>query len=295
MIKSMTGFGRGEYLEDGLRVTVEIKSVNHRYNDINVRMPRSLNAFEDRVRKLVASNLSRGKIEVSIFWQETGASNKAVTINYELAEKYFRALSELSQRLPEANFNIGIHQLALYPEVMQSEVGVVDEAAIWLKLRGAVEITLTRINEMRLVEGAHICDDIVARSEILTNYIADLDQHAPVIVVEYRAKLLQKIREVLDDTGKTVDETRILQEAAQFAERTNFTEELVRLRSHVKQLATTLKHSSAVGKKLDFLVQEINREINTIGSKCNDYITAEIVVEMKSETEKIREQIQNVE
>jgi len=295
MIKSMTGFGRGEYLEDGLRIFVEIKSVNHRYNDISVRMPRSLNAFEDRVRKLVAGSLSRGKIEVGIFWQETGGSNKAVTINHELAKKYFAALQELAVQLPQANFNVGIHQLAMYPEVMQSEVGVLDEAVVWLKLREAVSITLEKINEMRATEGAHICADIGDRSELLTSYIDDLDRHAPVIVSEHRIKLLQKMREVLDDTGKTVDETRILQEAALFAERTNFTEELVRLRSHLKQLTSTLKNSGGVGKKLDFLVQEINREINTIGSKCNDYITAAIVVEMKSETEKIREQIQNVE
>ena len=295
MIKSMTGFGRGEYLEDGLRILVEIKSVNHRYNDISVRMPRSLNAFEDRVRKLVAGSLSRGKTEIGIFWQETGGSNKAVTINHELAKKYFTALQDLASQLPQANFNVGIHQLAMYPEVMQSEVGVVDEAAVWLKLRDAISGTLEKINEMRATEGAHICDDIATRSQLLTNYIDDLDRHAPAIVSEHRSKLLQKMREVLDDTGKIVDETRILQEAALFAERTNFTEELVRLRSHIKQLTSTLKNSGGVGKKLDFLVQEINREINTIGSKCNDYITAAIVVEMKSETEKIREQIQNVE
>ena len=257
MIKSMTGFGRGEYLEDGLRIFVEIKSVNHRYNDISVRMPRSLNAFEDRVRKLVAGSLSRGKIEVGIFWQETGGSNKAVTINHELAKKYFVALQELAVQLPQANFNVGIHQLAMYPEVMQSEVGIVDETAVWLKLRDAVSVTLEKITEMRITEGAHIGDDIVARSELLTGYIDDLDRHAPVIVSEHRSKLLQKMREVLDDTGKTIDETRILQEAALFAERTNFTEELVRLRSHLKQLTTTLKNSGGVGKKLDFL--EIGR------------------------------------
>jgi uncharacterized protein (TIGR00255 family) len=291
----MTGFGRGEYLEDGLRITVEIKSVNHRYNDINIRMPRSLNAFEDRIRKLIATKLSRGKIDVGIFWQETDASNKAVTINRELAKKYFAALKELSAELPQANFNVGIHQLALYPEVMQCEVGVVDENTVWRKLGNAVTATLEKINEMRATEGTHICADIIARVELLTSYIDDIDRHAPAIVEEHRNKLLQKMREVLDDTEKTIDETRILQEAALFAERTNFTEELVRLRSHVKQLETTLKSSGGIGKKLDFLVQEINREINTIGSKCNDYITSAIVVEMKSETEKIREQIQNVE
>lgn len=295
MIKSMTGFGRGEYLEDGLRITVEIKSVNHRYNDISVRMPRSLNAFEDRIRKLIAAGLSRGKIDVGIFWQETGASNKAVKVNHELAKKYFEALQDLSSQLPQANFNIGIHQLALYPEVMQSEVSAMDEEDVWRKLRDAVQITLEKINEMRSTEGAHICADIVERTKLLTGYIDSLDQRAPRIVEEHRTKLLQKMREALDATDKIVDEGRVLQEAALYAERTNFTEELVRLRSHIIQLAKTLTLSGGIGKKMDFLVQEINRETNTVGSKCNDYETAAIVVEMKAEIEKIREQIQNVE
>ena len=220
MPKSMTGFGRGEYVEEGLRISIEIKSVNHRYNEINVRLPRFLNAFEDKIRKAVANQLNRGKVDVYISWQDTSSAQKAVAVNTQLASKYFTALTELSENIPKAAFNVGIHQLALYPDVLQLETTALEEETAWSKLYTALNVALGAVDEMRCAEGGNLSADIMQRANVLQARIDDLQARAPGIVHEHREKLLVKMRDLFAEMNIATDEARVFQEAAVFAERT---------------------------------------------------------------------------
>lgn len=294
MLKSMTGFGRGEYMDESYRFIAEIKAVNHRYNEIAIRMPKNLGVLEDKIRRTVASSLRRGRIDVFITADEYGQKKRRIRVDKELAIAYHNAMKDLAELL-NASADDDIYQIAQYPEVLKVEEAAEDIEALWSKLAPAIDTAVANLMSMRLAEGANIQKDLLARIEKLEKHILLVEENAPRIVMDYREKLLGRMREVLATVGAEPDDTRLLQEAALFADRTNFTEELVRLHSHLAQFKTTLLADEAVGRKLDFIVQEINRETNTIASKANDFTIAKVVVEIKSEIEKVREQIQNIE
>jgi uncharacterized protein (TIGR00255 family) len=290
----MTGFGRGEFLDSTHRLIVEIKAVNHRFNEIVLRMPKNLGSLEDKIRRAVASALARGRIDVFITVDEYGQNNKKVRVDKELAIAYHSAMKELAA-LFSMPLREDVYHIAKYPDVVKVEEVSPDVSLLWPKLAQAINSAIENLMAMRITEGENIQHDLLSRIQKLEYNITEIEKRAPQILVEYREKLLNRMRELLAAVNVEPDETRLLQETAIFADRTNFTEELVRLRSHLAQFRSTLFSEDAVGRKLDFIVQEINRETNTIASKANDYTVANIVVEIKSEIEKVREQIQNIE
>lgn len=290
----MTGFGRGEFLDSDHRIIVEIKAVNHRYNDIVIRMPKNLGSLEDKIRRRVANTLLRGRIDIFITMEEYSQKKRMVRVDKELAIAYHNALRDLAA-LFSVPLSGNIHQLAKYPDVVRVEDAAEDTAQLWPKLETAVEIAVDHLMTMRLAEGASIFQDLSARLDKLTGCIQQIEARAPQVLVEYREKLLARLQDLLAAVNAEPDESRLFQEAALFADRSNFTEELVRLSSHLDQFRSALAADEAVGRKLDFIIQEINRETNTIASKANDFTVANIVVEIKSEIEKVREQIQNIE
>jgi uncharacterized protein (TIGR00255 family) len=294
VIKSMTGFGRGEFQDNEHRLIVEIKAVNHRYNEIVIRMPKNLGPLEDKIRRSVSNLLVRGRIDVFITMDEYGQKKKAVRIDKELAIAYNKALKDLGD-LFSISVNDNIQQIAKFPDVIKVEEVTEDVLILWPKLTQAVKIALTNLMSMRLAEGRNIQQDLVLRITDIESYITAVEKRAPQVLVEYKEKILGRMRELLATIGEEPDAGRLLQETAIFADRTSITEELVRLKSHLTQFRVALNADDAVGRKLDFIVQEINRETNTIASKANDFNVANIVVEIKSEIEKVREQIQNIE
>ncbi len=294
VLKSMTGFGRGEYLDAEYRLVAEIKAVNHRYNEIVIRMPKNLGSLEDKIRKTVAGTLQRGRIDVFVAVDEYGEKNRAVRVDKDLAIAYHKALKELGELLGAPNGN-DAHQISRYPDVLRVEEVATDIEGLWPKLQTALEAAVQNLMAMRLAEGANIGQDMAARIDAIAGHVETVSQRAPQVLSEYREKLLGKMRDLLATLGAEPDEARLVQEAALFADRISITEELVRLQSHLKQFKLTLASDEAVGRKLDFIVQEMNRETNTIASKANDFAMANVVVEIKSEIEKVREQIQNIE
>ncbi|HWQ61829.1 MAG TPA: YicC/YloC family endoribonuclease [Negativicutes bacterium] len=294
MLKSMTGFGRGEYLDAEYRFVAEVKAVNHRYNEIVIRMPKNLGSLEDKIRKTVAGTLQRGRIDVFVAVDEYGEKNRAVRVDKDLAIAYHKALKELGELLDAPNGNDANH-IARYPDVLRVEETATDVEGLWPKMQAALEAAVQNLMAMRLAEGANIEQDMVARIDAIAGHVAFVGERAPQVLSEYREKLLGRMRDLLAAVGAEPDEGRLLQEAAMYADRISITEELVRLQSHLKQFKVTLTSGEAVGRKLDFIVQEMNRETNTIASKANDFAVANVVVEIKSEIEKVREQIQNIE
>ncbi|VBB07955.1 Hypothetical protein LUCI_3220 [Lucifera butyrica] len=290
----MTGFGRGEYLDQNLRFIAEIKAVNHRYNEIVVRMPKNLGALEDKIRRRVSNMLVRGRIDIFITMDQYGLKKHSVRVDKELAIAYHNAMRELAS-LFSSPMNDSVYHIAKYPDVLKVEEEEEDSSALWPKLCQAVDAAVANLMQMRLAEGSNIEKDLLARIDKLKLQVEAIERRAPQILDEYGARLLNRMRELLASVGTEPDESRLLQETALFADRTNFTEELVRLRSHLDQFWATLLTDEAIGRKLDFIVQEINRETNTIASKANDFSIANLVIEIKSEIEKVREQIQNIE
>lgn len=294
MIKSMTGFGRGEFQDSEHRLIVEIKAVNHRYNEIVIRMPKNLGPLEDKIRRSVSNVLARGRIDIFITMDEYEQKKKNVRIDKELAMAYNNALKDLG-KLFSVPVTDNIHQIVKFPEVIKVEEVTEDALVLWPKLIQAVDVALASLMTMRLAEGLNIQQDLAARITEIESYITNVEKRAPQVLIEYKEKILNRMRELLAAIGEEPDAGRLLQEAAIFADRTSITEELVRLKSHLTQFRAALNADEAVGRKLDFIVQEINRETNTIASKANDFSIANIVVEIKSEIEKVREQIQNIE
>lgn len=294
MIKSMTGFGRGEFMDHEHRFIVEIKAVNHRYNEIVIRMPKNLGPLEDKIRRNVSNTLARGRIDIFITMDEYGQKKRAIRIDKELAIAYHKALGDLAE-LFSTPINDNIYNIAKYPDVIRAEEVTEDALVLWSKLSQAVDIAVTNLMSMRLTEGVNIQQDLVSRIKGITSYITIVEERAPQVLIEYREKIVGRMRDLLSTIGEEPDAGRLLQEAALYADRTNITEEVVRLKSHLAQFTAALHADEAVGRKLDFIVQEINRETNTIASKANDFTLANVVVEIKSEIEKVREQIQNIE
>jgi uncharacterized protein (TIGR00255 family) len=294
---SMTGFGRGESLKFDRRFKAEIKSVNHRYGDITIKLPRFLNSYEDKVRKRLARDIVRGKVDVWIHFESFSENDVSVQINTSFADAYVRALNELSTRysLPDGGLTLPV--LAQNTEVLSidKDMSPSNEAEILETLLTAVENALTQFNNMREAEGKALVADILDKRERIGQLLTGIKERAPFVAAEYSSKFTERINETLKNNGITADEGRLLTEIALFTDRSCIDEEITRLESHLQQLAAMLNEKGAIGRKLDFLVQELNREANTIGSKANDAQLARLVVDLKSEVEKIREQVQNIE
>ena len=292
MVKSMTGYGRARQERNGRNITVEVRSVNHRYLDCTVKMPRAYIFAEDAMKALVQKYISRGKVDVFVTVDAVTADQTVVQVNEPLARSYYQALSRLREMFSLED-ELSTSTLARFPDVLAVTKAEEDLEMISADICAVLEEALTAHRQMRSVEGEKLFSDIAGRADTIESVVAKVEERSPQTVSEYRARLEAKMREVLQST--TIDESRILTEAAIFADKIAVDEETVRLRSHLSQLRTMLSGDEPVGRKLDFLIQEVNRECNTIGSKCNDLTIARDVVNMKAEVEKIREQVQNIE
>lgn len=294
MIKSMTGFGRGEYSDGKRSVIAEIKTVNHRYSDISIKMPKRYSFAEEKIRTLVKEQVKRGKAELSIIVENMTEGDITVNLNLPVAEQYIKNLQELKERYGLAG-EMDLKLVSSMPDVLRVIPDVEDEEEVSAVICKAVETAATNLDEMRIREGGRLAEDLIMRGELIRDIVKKINTRAPLVAEEYKDKMESRIKELLEDKID-VPEERILIEAAVFADKANITEELVRLDSHMEQLRSFLTGSNGtVGKKLDFLVQEMNREANTIGSKANDLEITSLMLEAKSEIEKIREQVQNIE
>lgn len=289
-MKSMTGYGRAQFADEKQDITLEVRAVNHRYLDTNVKCPRAFGFLEEVLKKAAGVRISRGKVD--IFLQMRVEDESTVAVNLPLAQQYHTALTALSQSLGMTS-DVTVMDIAKMPDVIATAHTEIDRDAITAQVLSVFECALDDFDQMREREGAQMAQDVRSRAQTILQLVEQVETLAPQRTVEYRERLEKRMAEVLADTN--IDQQRILTEAAIFADRTAVDEETVRLRSHMHQLELMLADSQPVGRKLDFLVQEMNREANTIGSKSNDAGLARIVVELKSEIEKIREQIQNIQ
>ena len=292
MIRSMTGYGRGQEVIDGRDITVEIRSVNHRYFEFSSRTPRSYGYLDEKLKSYVQSQVSRGKVEVGVTILNLEGTGTSVRIDHQLAAAYLDALRGMGQELGLRD-DIGITAMSRFGEIFTLTKTTEDEEAVWNSVRRVTDKALAAFVDMRQQEGLRLKEDLLGRLESIERNVALVEEQSPKTVEAYRARLYNKLSEVLGNTA--IDEQRILTEAAIFAEKIAVAEETVRLGSHIQQFREILASGEPVGRKLDFLVQEFNREANTIGSKAQDAQVARIVVELKSDIEKIREQIQNIE
>ena len=292
MIKSMTGYGRAREMLHKRDITVEVRSVNNRYLDCTVKMPRMYGFAEDAVKQHVQKAISRGKVDVFITVDASAADVAKVTVNRELAAQYAAALGELAE-VCGTEPHVTPETLSRFPDVLTVTKADEDLETVSADLCAVLDEALQAYNAMRAVEGAKLAEDVGNRLTYIENYTSQVEKRSPETVAEYRAKLTARMQEVLQST--TIDEQRILTEAAIYADKVAVDEETVRLRSHVSQLRTMIASDEPMGRKMDFLIQEVNREPNTIGSKCNDVAIAQVVVGLKAEVEKMREQVQNVE
>ncbi|MGE5550173.1 MAG: YicC/YloC family endoribonuclease [Bacteroidota bacterium] len=292
MALSMTGFGRGIFANELFAIRIELRAVNHRYLEISLRLPRSLGQFEDRLRRLIGTRLSRGKVDVSCHFEVLGAEGTRVRLDKGLAIGYHNALQELA-----ALFGLpGEYRLDSFmqlPDLFLTEPVDFDQELLWEGISQALASGLAELTAMRRAEGEKLVRDLVERVDTVAMHTDAIEGRAPLVPETYRAQLQRRLSEVLGQAA--VDEVRLAQEVALFADRCSITEELVRLRSHLSQLRSTLLMEGALGRKADFILQEITREINTIGAKANDLTIAQAVIEVKTELEKIREQVQNLE
>lgn len=294
MIKSMTGFGRGEFSDGKRNVIAEIKTVNHRYADISVKMPKRYSFAEEKIKSIVKEKVKRGKIEVGIIVENLTEEDTTVKLNSMVAGQYVNNLKELKDTYGLTG-EIDIKLVATMPDVLKAVPDVENEDEAAAVIFEAVKIAASNLDEMRAVEGGKLAEDLLMRGKLIKDIVKKIEVRAPMVAHEYTMKLQNRIKELIGDQVD-IPEDRILVEAAVFADKANITEELVRLDSHMNQLKQILTSSSnPVGKKLDFLVQEMNRESNTIGSKANDMEITSLMLETKSEIEKIREQVQNIE
>ena len=297
MIRSMTGFGRGEYSDEISKVTVEIRSVNHRYLDIYVKMPRRYSFAEETIKSAIKDRVHRGKVEVSVSVDNIGKSDSDVRLDKELAARYYSVLSELRDSFDFGEESrVSLSLLSKMPDVIVTTPAAEDEEAMAERLLGATVKALDDFCSMRENEGEKLAADLSARAETIQAIRDRIEKRAPEIEKEYAAKFKARVEEILGGVYE-VPEERIALEAAIFADKANITEELVRLGSHISQLRSFLKSDGreAIGKKIDFLIQEMNREANTIGSKSNDREITSNMLELKAEIEKVREQVQNIE
>lgn len=292
MIKSMTGFGRCELAEEGRKVTVEMKAVNHRYSEFSVKLPKRLNVCDVMVRNVLKQYISRGKVDVFVSYEDETEGKGCVKYNAELAKEYYDILMRMAEEFPIEN-DIRISGLSRYPEVLTIESEQQDEEALYSLLERAVKGACEQFVETRIAEGERLREDLTAKCNKVSELVAAVEERSPQIMAEYRKKLTDKVAEVLGDTK--IDERVLATEITIFADKICTDEETVRLRSHVANMLDTFKQGENIGRKLDFVAQEMNREANTILSKANDITVSNIAIDLKTEIEKIREQIQNIE
>ncbi len=292
MIKSMTGYGRGQGIVDGLSIVVEIKSVNHRYYEYSSRLPRAYGFLDDKLKNYLQQRISRGKVDVFVQIDALETAGSEVVVNHALAESYLTALKEIADKYAVRE-DVTVTALARYPDVLTVRQVSLEEDAVWAAVQQVTDEALDRFVAMREKEGARMREDILSRADTIIEAVEAVEARSPQTVKEHMDKVTARMRELLE--GAAVDEARLLTEAAIYADKIAVAEETVRLRSHIDQLHQLLDSGEAIGRKLDFLVQEMNRETNTIGSKCSDLELTRIVVDVKAEIEKIREQIQNIE
>ncbi|MBQ3164151.1 MAG: YicC family protein [Lachnospiraceae bacterium] len=292
MIKSMTGFGRCEVEEGNRKVTVEMKSVNHRYLDVNIKMPKKLSFFESSIRNELKNYVQRGKIDVFISYEDFSENNVCIKYNKELATEYLKYLRDMSAEFG-LDDDIRVSTLSRYPEVFSMEEQMVDEEEIWKVLSKAIDGAAENFVETRIKEGKNLADDLIAKLDNMLEHVAFIEERSPQLMDEYRRKLEDRVKELLGDAN--VDENRLLTEVTIFADKVCVDEEIVRLKSHIETTKQTLVDGGSIGRKLDFIAQEMNREANTILSKANDLDISNRGIELKTEIEKVREQIQNIE
>ena len=292
MIKSMTGFGRCLETVGGKDILVEIKSVNHRYYEFSARVPRAYGYLEEKLKGFLQGRISRGKVEVGVTVYNASAENESIEVNRDVAKQYILALRSANEELGLTD-DLTLSKLMRLPDIFNVRKAEDDEDAVWESVKTVAGKALDNFIAMREAEGRKMRDDVLSRLEYITELVGKIEQKSPETTEKYRKRLYDKLSDILND--KNIDEQRIVTEAAIFSEKTAVDEETVRLRSHIHQCRELLDSDEAVGRKLDFLIQEFNREANTIGSKAQDIEITKIVVELKSEIEKIREQIQNIE
>lgn len=288
----MTGYGRGQATIDGTDILVEIKSVNNRYYDFSARLPRMYGYLEEKLKTFLNGSISRGKIEVSVSIYNSGSKSEEISINLDVANGYINALREANQSLGLTD-DITLSHVSRFPEVFIVKKIIEDEESVWNNIKPVAEEAVARFVSMRETEGEKMKEDLSSRLDFILSKVEEVEKISPTTTENYRNRLYQKLKDILSDNN--IDEQRILTEAAIFSEKIAVDEETVRLRSHISQFRELLETDEPVGRKLDFLVQEMNRESNTIGSKAQDIAITKIVVDVKSEIEKIREQIQNIE
>ncbi len=292
MIKSMTGFGRGTIEDNGMGFTIEVKSVNHRYLDTSIKMPRSLNPLEDKIRKKISEKISRGKVDVYITQNKSFNQNEVASVNYTLADSYIKCLQEIKERY-KLRDDISVSLVAKFPDVVVLEQQEANIDTVWETLNVPVTQAIDNLIDMRAIEGVKLKDDIISRCFIIREAVSAIENKSSIVVSNYKEKLNSRIKELLKDAP--IDENRIAIEVAIYADKSSVDEEIVRLKSHLDQVDKTLILREPIGRKLDFIVQEMNREANTIASKADDLDIVNFTLNIKNEIEKIREQIQNIE
>lgn len=292
MLKSMTGFGRCEITTEEYRISVEMKAVNHRYLDLGIKMPKKFNYFEASIRSLLKQYIQRGKVDLFITYEDYTEEKMALKYNRSLASEYMEYFAKMAEQFHIEN-DITVSDLARYPDVLVMEQVPEDEEHMWAILKGAVEEAASRFVETRVTEGENLKADLLGKLDYMDRLVAEIEERSPKIVAEYRAKLEDKVKELLQ--GSAIDEARIATEVTIFADKICTDEETVRLKSHIEATRAELLSGGSVGRKLDFIAQEMNREANTILSKANDLEVSDRAIALKTEIEKVREQIQNIE
>ncbi|MDD3204407.1 MAG: YicC family protein [Lachnospiraceae bacterium] len=292
MIKSMTGFGRCEVADGDRKFTVEMKSVNHRYLDANIKMPKKLNFFESSIRNLLKKYIQRGKVDIFVTYEDFSENNVCIKYNADVAREYMTYLQKMAEDFGMDN-DVRISSLSRYPEVFTMEEQNIDEEEIWKGLAKAIEGAAEGFVQTRIIEGEHLKEDLIEKLDGMLRNVDFISSRSPQIIAEYKEKLEEKVKDLLEDTK--VDENRLLMEVTIFADKVCVDEEIVRLKSHIETTKNTLVEGGSIGRKLDFIAQEMNREANTILSKANDLEISNHAIELKTEIEKVREQIQNIE
>lgn len=292
MIKSMTGFGRAEVSEGNRKFTVEMKSVNHRYLDVNIKMPKKLSFFESAIRNLLKEYIQRGKVDVFISYEDYNEDNYSLKYNKELAREYMMHLNTMAEQFGLEN-DVNVSTLSRYPEILTMEEQSVDEKELWNVLEKALRSASEQFVASRITEGENLKRDLCEKLDGMIGYVDFIEERSPQILAEYRGRLEAKVRELLEDTQ--IEESRIAAEVTIYADKICVDEETVRLRSHVKATKDALEEGGSIGRKLDFIAQEMNREANTILSKANDLAISDTGINLKTDIEKVREQIQNIE
>lgn len=292
MIKSMTGFGRAEVTEGERKFTVEMKSVNHRYLDANIKMPKKFSFFESSIRNLLKKYIQRGKVDVFIIYEDYSEENVCIKYNREIAAEYYRYLQQMSEQFQLEN-DVRVSTLSKYPEVFTMEEQTIDEKELWNILEKALEQAAAAFVETRIKEGENLRKDLIEKLDGMLEHVDYIEERSPQVIKEYKEKLEDKVKELLESSQ--IDENRILMEVTIFADKICVDEETVRLKSHIETMKQALEDGDGIGRKLDFIAQEMNREANTILSKANCLDISNHAIELKTEIEKVREQIQNIE